>query len=184
MRGTHDFYSKPWYGSVEYQGRNGTVQYGRVMCILQMQRCRKRRRRNEQQETDEQEDTNNSLRVALIQKLQKTATSPANPGSAATLKQHLVAAGCAHLQFSGTRMQGGVCTVDHQYELIPIDDIIRRIYLVPDYTSLDKAGNTRYYYMNCFKYDRNVKDTRTIAEKEGDLYLEGKVLENLQAQSD
>lgn len=180
MRGTHDFYSKPWYDSVEYQGRNGSSQYGRVMCVLQLQRCRKRRRRNDQHEEDDHDGNNNSLQCVLIQKLQKTATVPAEPGSPATLRQHLVAAGCVHLQFAGTRMQNGVCTVDHQYELIPIDDIIRRIYLVPDYTSRDKEGNIRYYYMNCFKFDRYVKDSRTIAEKEGDLYLEGKVLENLQ----
>lgn len=76
-------------------------------------------------------------------------------------------------------MQNEVCTVNYQYELISVGDIIRRIHIVPDYTSLDKSGNPRYFFMNCFKYDRNVKDTRTIADKEGDLYIEGRLLDKL-----
>lgn len=182
MRGTHDFYNKPWYDSVEYHGTNGAMQYGRVMCILQLQRCRKRRRRGNQQQQDDDEsadDNSVGLRVAVVQRMQKTTTTPAVPGSLATVRQHLVAAGCTHVQFTGTKMRNEVCVVDHQYDLIPVDEIVRRVYIVPDYTSLDRAGNTRYYFVNHFKYDRGVKDSRTIADKEGDLYEDGVLQEDL-----
>lgn len=179
MRGTYDFYNKPWYDSIEYVDKNGRLQYGQLGCLAQLE-CvpKKRQRQGEEVDQSIQKQLRQRCSLALVKKYRRLRTAAAAPGEQATFKQHLVAAGCVHLQWAGTKLQNELCVVDSQYELIQLDDIVRRVYVVPDYTSLDKAGTPMHYFTNPFKYDRQVKDSRTIADKEGVLYDEGTLLQD------
>lgn len=177
VRATNNFFSKPWYDSVEYVGKNGRLQYGQLRGLVRLElNTKKRRRQGAEQEALPENEVQQRCTVALIRKYQKWNTPAAEQVKSASIRQHFVAAGCVHLQWAGTRMQNEVCTVDSQYELIQVEDIVRRVYVVPDYTSLDRDGTPRYFFTNVFKYDRQVKDARTIADKEGNLYNEGILL--------
>lgn len=57
-----------------------------------------------------------------------------------TTRNVLISAGCVHLAWPMTRL----------YMVVPLDEIVRRVYLVPDFTRRD----AEFYYVSSFKWNR------------------------------
>jgi hypothetical protein len=68
----------------------------------------------------------------------------------------LVEAGCTYLKWAGTP-QG-----DQWWQVIALDTVMRRVYIVPDFSKPKRNNEYEYWYVNVFKWDRTVPDKSGI----------------------
>lgn len=154
VRACAKFHNKPWYDGVMYNTAGGQ-QYGILRCILAVELS------NERAPSDGADPAysiyKEQTQLALVQKLKTVRTSN-------LLTKH----GCIHLAVEGLKKDG---SGNATYTLIPLSEILRRVYLMSDF----QKPKTHMYH-NIWKWDRYVKDDRTLAELEGSRYRNGVVV--------
>lgn len=160
VRAAADYYHKPWYDCIQYQyvrGQRASIRYGMVRSILTLQLI----------DESEPEETSNTYiaykektQVMLVQRLQKRTTSATDV---------LPKFGNTPLKWHNWNHAHDPASYEPEYELIACKDMIRRIYVMTDF----KYPHGAFFFENAFKWDRNVKDTRTLKDKEGDRYTNG-----------
>lgn len=68
----------------------------------------------------------------------------------------LIAAGCTYLKWAKTD-EG-----DDWWQVIALDTVSRRVYIVPDFTKPKQNNEYEYWYINVFKWDRTIPDKSGI----------------------
>lgn len=155
IRASGRFHGRAWYDGVQYcHHRNAVLQHGIVRCIFSV--SIHGQEEPEDKDSDEYKEHCDMVQLALVQKLRPCRSQTSALGARGNT--HL---SCEHVGTGENRLA--------VFEVIPLCNIIRRAYLMPDYD--DKEGHT--YYHDTYKWDRYEKDNRSLAELEGGRYQNG-----------
>lgn len=148
IRACNSFHRRPCYDSVQYLKSNSNApQYGVLRCLFTV--SIQGEQKPDDMTSEEYREYSGKTKLALVQRLTKQADQ----------RGMLAAMGNTALQWPGSRATGSYVP---EYEVVPLCDIVKRIYLVPNFAK----GENRFYH-NVLKWDRTDKDARRLVDIEG-----------------
>lgn len=161
IRAAENFYNKPWFDCVQYQYKAGprsrvTQQHGIVRCLFTVNL--RGTKEPSQDDAEQYREFKQKTQLMLVQCLEKRDSSCV-----------LARLGCTPMKLEGWTNNTVPSQYNARYRIVPLCDVIRRVYLIQDY----KHSHNAHFFINPFKWDRTLKDGRSLAEKEGPRYMNG-----------